>query len=273
MTSRARQVARDLAPPILTRALGRQSRGLTRFLDGYASWDAASAVAWGYDDTAILAQVERATDDVIAGRAAFERDGIIFDEIQYRWPVAAALFRQAAIDHGSLKVLDFGGSLGSTYRQYSPILGSIDTRWGVVEQPNFVAAGRRFETQVLRFHESVADCVLSLAPNVGLLSSVLQYLPSPFEVLDEIAQSGARTIIIDRTPMTELDHDIPAVQIVPPTIYEASYPTWLFSRERLARRLVDWHVIDTFPGIEPDLTTPAGVSVSWLGMILAKRST
>lgn len=271
MTTAPRRVAHDLMPPILGRALARRSQHAHRFVDDYPTWESASAAAAGYSQSAILAQVEQATEDVISGRAAFERDGVAFDEIEYRWPVAAALLWQAARDGGRLNVLDFGGSLGSTYRQYTPLIEGLNVRWGVVEQANYVAAGRRFANEQLSFHDTIGACTTEVHPRVGLLSSVLQYLASPYEVLDAIALSEVEVIIIDRTPMTELDRDVPAVQVVPPSIYTASYPAWLFSRERLATHLPLWKVIDTFPGIEPDLRTSGGTPVSWLGMILRRR--
>jgi putative methyltransferase (TIGR04325 family) len=272
MTSAPRRALHDLTPPIVSRAFARRSRHATRFVDGYQSWDEATAAATGYSHDAILSQVERATRTVVAGQAAFERDGVTFDEVEYRWPVAAALLWQAARSHGALSVLDFGGSLGSTYRQYSRLLADLDVRWGVVEQPSFVAAGRQFEDGRLSFHDDVEPCARSLRPNVGLFSSVLQYLPDPHGVVDAVAATGVEVLVIDRTPMTETTHDIPAVQVVPESIYAASYPSWLLSRERLVRRLSDWEVVDTFPGIEADLQTQGGTSVRWLGMTLVRRS-
>ena len=51
------------------------------------------------------------------GEAVYERDSVLFDEIQYSWGLLAGL-EKAALEHdGKLCVLDFGGSLGSTYYQ------------------------------------------------------------------------------------------------------------------------------------------------------------
>ncbi|MDI1290215.1 MAG: methyltransferase, TIGR04325 family, partial [bacterium] len=258
-------------PPVVSRALARRSKHATRFVDGYGSWDEATAAATGYDHDAILSQVEKATTEVVDGRAEFERDGTTFDQIEYRWPVAAALMWQAARRKGVLNVLDFGGSLGSTYRQYSRLLADLDVRWGVVEQATFVAAGRRFADGHLSFHDDIESCARSLHPNLGLFSSVLQYLPDPYAVIDAVAATGVEILVIDRTPMTNTPADIPAVQVVPESIYAASYPSWLLSRERLINHLSDWELIDTFPGIEPDLQTKGGTAVSWLGMTFARQ--
>ena len=272
MTSASRRALHDLTPPLVSRALARRSKHATRFLDDFDSWAAATRAATGYDHETILAQVEQATDAVVAGEAAFERDGVTFDAIEYRWPVAAALMWQAARSGGTLSVLDFGGSLGSTYRQYGRLFADLAVTWGVVEQAEFAVAGRRFEDGRLSFHDSIHACAEVIGPNVALFSSVLQYLTDPYSVIDDVVASGVQTIVIDRTPMTELAHDVPAVQVVPASIYTASYPSWLFSRDRLVTHLADWDVIDTFPGIEPDLRTEGGTDVRWLGMTLARKS-
>lgn len=272
MTSAPRRALHDLTPPLVSRALARRSKHATRFLDGFDTWAAATDAATGYAHETILAQVEKATDAVVTGRAAFERDGVTFDAIEYRWPVAAALMWQAARSGGSLRVLDFGGSLGSTYRQYGRLLCDLTVAWGVVEQPEFVAAGRRFEDGRLSFHDAVDAGAVAVDPNVALFSSVLQYLSDPYAAIDDVAATGVQTIVIDRTPMTELAHDVPAVQLVPASIYAASYPSWLFSRERLVAHLAGWDLIDTFPGIEPDMNTDGGTPVRWLGMTFVRRT-
>ena len=66
-----------------------------------------------------------------------------------------------------------------------------------------------------------------------LLSSVLQYLPAPQELARRVAASGARHILVDRTPCSVLSRDVLTVQSVPPEIYPASYPCWILSRTRL----------------------------------------
>jgi putative methyltransferase (TIGR04325 family) len=270
VTSRARDLARDLLPPALTRALVERSRVSLRFVDGFDSWAAATERAGAYSEGAILDQVQRATDEVIAGRAAFERDGVTFEQPEYRWPLAAAMLWRAALASGRLSVLDFGGSLGSSYRQLSRLLDGLDVSWGVVEQHGFVEAGRQYEDEHLRFFGTIAECTASIAPSVALLSGVLQYLPDPHAILREIAATGVDAIVIDRTPVTALDHDLPVVQEVPATIYEASYPAWLLSTDLLLADVPGWDLVADFPGIEDDQRTTSGLEFAWKGMLLTR---
>lgn len=269
--SRARRLARDLLPPALTRALVGRPPGQLVFEDGFDSWAAACDAAAGYDAATILAQVQRATDEVVAGRAAMERDGVLFDHLEVRWPVAGPLLWQAARHGGSLRVVDYGGSLGSTYRQLSALTVGVDVRWAVVEQPAFVAAGADYADGRLSFHPTIGDAVSAVGPTVALLSSVLQYLPDPHSVLRELAASGVEGIVVDRTPMTDDAADRPAVEHVPPEIYAGSYATWLLSEERLLDAVPGWQVLDRFAGIEPDGRTTGGVGFDWRGFVLVPR--
>src|SRR3972149_5831251 len=143
---------RDIVPPALLRAVRRtRAKGIT-FSGNYRRWEDALAHSTGYDDSTILARVEAATSKVVSGQAAFERDSVVFDKIEYSFPVLAGLLRAAAEHDGRLSVLDFGGSLGSSFRQcqtYLSVLRALD--WHVVEQERFVRLGReRFETEQLR---------------------------------------------------------------------------------------------------------------------------
>lgn len=272
MPTNARRILRDLTPPVIARTLAGRTAGRTRYVDDCASWDEAVATAGAYSEAAILDRVRSATEAVVSGHAAFERDGVVFDRLEYRWPVVAALMWQAARDGGSLRVLDFGGSLGSSYRQYRGLFGDLDIRWGVVEQPSFVEAGHAFADEVLSFHTSVDACVTAVRPNAILISSVLQYLPDPHVVLSHLGTVGARTLVIDRTPLLDGPTDWPVVQVVPSTIYDASYPAWLLSPHRLVGDLPGWTLVDDYPGIEPEGRTSSGVGFSWRGMTFTRGS-
>jgi len=204
------------------------------FYGDFPTWQAAEEVAGGYDAPAILDRVRNAALRVKRGEAAFERDSVCFEHEEYRWPTLACLLRVAAEHGGRLRVLDFGGSLGSFYFQHRRHFRHLDVvRWSVVEQTHYVACGRAdFESDELKFYESVGDCLDAGPVDVILCSSVLQYLQNPYGVLADLTASGVPCILLDRTPFIAARRDRLSVQHVPPSIYRASYPAWFFSRER-----------------------------------------
>jgi len=226
-----RSMLRDIAPPILMRTVRRLlGRGL-RFEGDYASWEAARAASRGYDQESIAQRMLAAELKVKQGEAIDARDGVTFDAIQFSLPVMAGLMRARRGE--SLTVVDFGGAFGGSYRHYKALGLPGRVRWTVVEQPHFVAPGaEHFQNEELRFADSI-DAALAETPDVVLLSSVLQYLPAPHELARRVAASGARHILVDRTPCSVLSRDVLTVQSVPPEIYPASYPCWILSRTRL----------------------------------------
>ncbi|HTX65859.1 MAG TPA: methyltransferase, TIGR04325 family [Opitutaceae bacterium] len=222
------------------------------FHGDFATWAGARAASGGYDDGAILARVLAATREVQAGRAVWERDGVVFVEPAVHAPLLAAL-RAIAVKHdGHLDVVDFGGALGSTWWQHRAALADLaGVRWRVVEQPHYVAAGREFADRVLSFHDSLASALAGARPAAILLSSVLPYLEKPHELLADVTGRGFQHVIIDRTPLISGPRDRLVVQRTPPEYGGGSYPCWLFASESLlAPFRTDYRLLDDWPGFE-----------------------
>ena len=160
------------------------------------------AKCFGYDDENIVSKVLEATLKVERGEAAFERDSVLFDEIEYSWPALAGLMWAAARNSGELNVLDFSGALGSDYfRNRKFLQGFAVVRWNVVEQVHYVLAGQEhIQDEWLRFYPSIDACLSDTQSNVVLLSSVLEYLPKPKMILSQLFKARIGVVIIDRTP-------------------------------------------------------------------------
>jgi len=224
----------------------------------------------GYDSDKILQTVKNSLIKVKNGEAVYERDSVIFDEIQYSWQLLTGLMFASAKKGGVLKVCDFGGSLGSTYYQNKKFLDKLDdVLWGVVEQKHFVDIGKKeFEDDRLKFFYSVDECVEKEKSNVLVLSSVLQYIEKPYELLDDILKNDFEYILIDRTPFSKIGEKI-TLQIVPPTIYEASYPCRFFEQDKFINYFTkngyeQFEEFDSLDGENNDYV--------FKGMILEKKS-
>lgn len=90
---------------------------------GFNSWADATAHSGGYDDE-IINKILVSARKVRDGEIAYERDSVIFNEIKYSWPLLASLLL-AAETKNNLRVIDFGGSLGTTFRQNSQFLNEL----------------------------------------------------------------------------------------------------------------------------------------------------
>lgn len=272
MRRRLIKLMRLITPPILPHFINWLQPSPYGLSGNFRSWTEAMQASTGYDSDIIITKTKEALLKIKNGQAIYERDSVLFDEIQYSWPLLAGLLWVAARYGDMLNVLDFGGSLGSTFFQNRCFLSSLPAgvRWNIVEQTRYVETGKKwFENDCLRFYSDFSDCLAETKPNVILFSGVLQYLENPYEVLKKIEGLPCDHIIIDRTPFWNGTNDRLCVQTVPPEIYPASYPSWIFSRQQFYSNVKnDWNIIAEFDN--PDkLAGP--VKFAYQGVIIARK--
>lgn len=246
----ARKFIMPLVPPLFVSLLKRNKYGWS---GDYSSWAEAEAECTGYDAANILEKVKDSLLLVKEGKAIYERDSVIFDEIQYAWPLLAFLFKAAVENENRLNVLDFGGSLGSSYFQNKNYLSSLkEISWNIVEQPNFIEAGKKyFQNEELHFYQDIESCLKEQECNVLLLSSVLQYLEQPYEWIDCFKKADCEYIIVDRTAFVSRENDRITVQKVPPSIYKASYVCRFFNEKKLINAWLDrYELIAKFDALD-----------------------
>ncbi|WP_345796629.1 methyltransferase, TIGR04325 family [Castellaniella sp. MT123] len=241
---------------------------------GFKDWTDAAKRATGYDAQAILNKVVDAALQVKDGEVAFERDTVTFKQREVVYQLFAWLM-YAASREGALRVMDFGGALGSLYYQHRFLFDRLnDLRWGVVEQSHFVHAGRKdFEDHALYFFETTQECADEIRPNFLLLSSVIQYLESPYQVLAELLDRGVPYVLVDRTMARRGMAEEIAVQHVPPSIYDASYPLWLLDANKLESCFADhgYQVFDNFDPFPGSYFGPAGGRAPYQGWFLVRK--
>jgi len=244
-----------------------------RFRGDYPSWQDASAEASGYDGTAIFEQVRAAALAVQAGKAAFDRDGVLFAEQDYPFPLLSGLLRCAARNHGRMHVLDFGGALGSTFMQCRGFFRDLpDLKWQVVEQSHYVEWARRnLDVRDLGFSSSLDEAFIAVEPNVVLFSGVLQYLEKPVEIVRNTLRPGVQYVIIDRTPFIAGSRSMITVQQVPKSLVESSYPAWLFHQPDLMAPVLDagFRLLTEFPALDRPMGG-IGCRVEFRGLIFER---
>ncbi len=208
----------------------------------YSSWDEANKFCTGYDEAHILERVKNALIKVKNGEAVYERDTVLFEKIEYSWPLLAILLRAAIENKNRLNVIDFGGSLGSTYYQNRGFLNGLDfVQWNVVEQSNFVECGKKhFQDDKLKFKESVSEIDLN-SVNVFIMSCVLQYIKNPYDIVSLAIKSNIEYIVIDRLALTDGDKDILTIQSVPEDFFKAKLSHWFFSKSVFLKQFENFY--------------------------------
>lgn len=224
---------KSISPPVFSTFINNLRNRKYGWKGSYSTWQDAKSEAIGYEDNSIVEKVRNALLKVKNGEVAYERDSKVFSEIEYSWPLVTGLMLASANNRNGLSVMDFGGSLGSTYFQNKKFLDILPRiSWSIIEQNHFVDIGKKeFEDEHLHFYYDIDKCMDEEKPSVLLLSSVLQYIESPYQLLDRILKHEFEYILIDRTPFSFDNRDKIKLQIVPPSIYEASYPCWFFNKQ------------------------------------------
>jgi putative methyltransferase (TIGR04325 family) len=244
------------------------------FSGDYRSWSEAASLATGYDQRDILEKVVSATLAVKTGKAKSQRDGILLEENSHNFPLITTLLSAALADGNRLNVLDFGGSLGSSYFDSRSFIEQIsEVNWSIVEQAHFVAAGKEHvASNELHFFETIEDCARVHRPNVVILSGVLQYLPDPWGTLQGLQRLESLYLFVDRTAFTMADADRLTIQHIPGWDYSASIPAWFFSQDKFLKRISDsnYGVVSEFQAL--DHYSLPGAQVAFKGFICKKIS-
>lgn len=225
----------DFIPPLLKRILKYDRK--YGWHGRYNSWDEAIKKTTGYNSDDILKKVRDVAIKVKEGRVTYERDAIAYDKIEVAFPLLTTLLWIAAQNNQQLSLIDFGGSLGTSYRQNLPFLKNVKhLEWKVVEQKMFTDEGNaNFKDEHLAFYESLQESLIDFTgdPKLVIFSSSLPYLKEPYKLLQEVIDTKIPYLFIDRTAFITEPEDRLTIQKVPPAFYNASYPSWFFSREKM----------------------------------------
>jgi putative methyltransferase (TIGR04325 family) len=199
----------------------------------FSSWSLAKKECSGYDASNILSTVKDSVLKVRNGEAVYERDSVLFDEITYS-PHLIEVF-QSVVKNGKFHVVDFGGSLGSSYFQHRSLFQDLtDFKWAVVEQGHFVECGKNdIALDELKFYNTVDEALEEQSAHVLFLSSVVQYFEEPYNLIESLLKYNFEFIVLDRTAFIEGVKERITKQVVPEFIYKASYPAWFLNEQKL----------------------------------------
>jgi len=271
----AKKVIKSLLPPVLLKLI-RNSRKNNRafgFEGKFESWDAAAAACntAGYAEQNIFQKTLNSVLAVKNGDAVFERDSVLFNEIQYSWPLLSAILLAAANTRDELRILDFGGSLGSTYFQNKKFLELIPHKvsYGVVEQAHYIDLGNeKISDNKLCFFKSIEDYMAVLgSPHIVILNGVLQYVNNYVQILQDVLSHNIKFICVDRTPFVSEGGERIMIQNVSEPIYRARYPHRFFSKSKFLANFTNhgYEVLEGFKAIDN-----GNEFATWEGFIFAK---
>ena len=214
----------------------------------FNTWNEAACNSTGYDSELILESVLNTTLKVIDGKFIYERDSVGFKENIYEWQMCSAIYRSLLSHSGKFSVLDFGGSLGSRYFQHRSLLNEYEIEWNIIEQKNYVYSANKFiHFKNLNFFSSIDEFKKSKKVDFILLSSVLQYLSNPSDIISQLIKLKPKHIFVDRTYVSTI-HEFNRIYIQSNELNhtKSSYPFHLFSENILMKYFSNYKKIFDF---------------------------
>jgi putative methyltransferase (TIGR04325 family) len=217
----------------------------------YHSWESALTVCTGYDDARILKKVLGSILETKDAEGVYERDSsVITGEPEFAFNALEWIMKCAC--QNKIDVIDFGGSLGSTYFQLIPYLSDYEVSWNIIEQKHFVSLGKKnLENDELKFFTNIDDIEKPNGSRIFFSSSTLQYLPEPFVTLRQLRLSDYEYLIFDRISVLDSEKDRLTVQVVPPSRYKSIYPCWFLSENNFVDKMSSFgfDLIDKFSAL------------------------
>ena len=270
-----KSIIRLFIPPIVFILFYHFKRKGIQFQKTPLSWeDAHKKTAKGYSAEHILIKCRDSLLKVKNGEYPYERDSVLFSEKELFYPLLASLFYVSLKNNNRLNIIDFGGSLGSTYFQNREILKKLGIKinWNIIEQESFVKCGKEyFEDNELHFFNNIDELTNKEDISVCLFGSVLPYLKEPYNILETIRRHSIKHVIIDRTLFLNNGfEDELSIQRIPPEIYNASYPAWFLSSSKFLT-FIDSAYNVVFQWDNSDAISLAGYKTSIRGFFLEKK--
>ncbi|MCZ4222987.1 methyltransferase, TIGR04325 family [Pedobacter rhodius] len=231
---------KELAPPVLNTL--RWFSFKYGWKGNFKSFDEAKERCTGYDESHILNRIVETTGKVRDGEAVYERDGIIYDEVQVNHILLSILLLVAGRNGNKLTLIDFGGSLGTSYYQCIKYLSHlVELNWCIIEQANYVEVGKKsFENAHVKFYYTIEECIADgKTPDILLISSTLQYIKEPYNLLNHLQSVNIPYLMLDLVGYNDTEDDRITIQKVPPVFYgiEASYPCIFFGKDKLKNQI------------------------------------
>jgi len=202
-----------------------------KYFGPYSRWQDAEANSTGWSDKRILEKVKKNIIVSIKNPNIYERDGELLNDGQYPKKIVDFLNLNLAEND---EIIDFGGSLGSLYFQIRSKLNIKKINWIIIEQNNFVNASKEIiKSDELFFFNDYLD-LKNFNPSILILSSVLQYLKNPKEILKNLIENNnIKHIIVDRIVLSDSKTDKIYIQKNPRKYFKTSYPIRIFSGSEL----------------------------------------
>jgi putative methyltransferase (TIGR04325 family) len=196
----------------------------------YNSFNEAAKNCIGYDNELIIEKKIASFLEILKGNAAYEQDTKLYFKEKYDYDLIKYLESIQKTKKKNISVLDFGGSFGSIYFKNYKKFKNLYV-WDIIEQKKIVDYFKKNEFKIdINFFEDLIE--YNKSPDIAIFSGSVQYLPNPFEVLQQLIDRNVRNFLFLKTSFHYKKENNFRIQKIPKNIYDATYPITIFSYQK-----------------------------------------
>ena len=166
-----------------------------------------------------------------------------------------------------IKILDYGGSMGSLYFQYRSKIKN-NFIWSIIEQKKYVDEGlKNFKEDKLNFFYNIKDYKNLHNVDIVLISSSLQYIENYQEIILKLIDLKPTYILFLRTPYSKKKNDEIYIQKPLKHIYKSTYPSWIFSYDNFLNIMQKNYLLE-----KKELSEPKFYSLEYLNLYFKNKN-
>jgi putative methyltransferase (TIGR04325 family) len=190
------------------------------------NWESAVSRSSGYQSPQTISTIEGS--DPVVDKWTADQNFLGNRYLQVASAILSGLNFEKLKSDTPLRVLDIGGGLGEYFfllKKYQP---KIKLEWLILETPALcqLAKTKQIATPGVSWTDALNDPNQSF--DIVLLSSVIQYVEKPFELI-ETAMRKAPLLIFNRLPLSTNSHNLVCIQRPGLLETKGSYPVHILS--------------------------------------------
>ena len=193
------------------------------------NWQSAVSGSSGYQSPQTISTIEGS--DPVVDKSSIKQNFLGNRYLQVASAILSGLNLETLKADTTIRVLDIGGGLGEYFFLLRDNMPNLKFEWLILETPALcqLAKTKYTNSPEVSWTDALNDSNQTF--NIVLLSSVIQYVEMPFELI-EMAMQKAPLLIFNRLPLSTHAHNLVCIQRPGLLETKGSYPVHILS-ERL----------------------------------------
>ena len=192
------------------------------------NWESAVSGSSGYQSPQTMSTIEGS--DPVVDKQTINQNFLGNRYLQVASAILSGLNPEKLKPGTTIRLLDIGGGLGEYFFLLQQNLPNLKFEWLILETPALceLAKSKHADSSGVSWTDALNDS--SQTFDIVLLSSVIQYVEKPFELI-ETAMQKAPLLIFNRLPLSKNPHNSVCIQRPGFLETKGSYPVHILSEK------------------------------------------